>query len=230
MQPDLAIALDLPTAREALALVDTLGAAVAWYKVGPVLFVSDGPAVVRALRERGKRVFLDLKWHDIPSTVAGGVRAAAGLGCELATLHLLGGRAMLEQAARSRNGSGLRLIGVGVLTSLDAAGYGAVVARSVSDVAEEQERLVRLALGAGLDGFVAAAAEAPRIRRAAGAQALLIAPGIRRAGAPADDQARTASPAEAVRAGVNLLVVGRSVSRAADPGAEVRAIRKEMAS
>jgi len=228
-RPDLAIALDLPNVRAALALVDAVGDEAAWYKVGPVLFVRDGPALVRELAGRGKRVFLDLKWHDIPNTVAGAVTAAAALGCELATLHLAGGRAMLEAAVSSRNGSGLRLIGVGVLTSFSAADYGAVMARGIADVADEQERLVRFALGSGLDGFVAAAPETPRIRRVAGASALLVSPGIRRAGAAADDQRRTATPAEAVRAGSDLLVVGRPVSGAKDPKGEVRAIRAEMA-
>jgi len=227
-RPDLAIALDLPDVRAALALVDAVGGEAVWYKVGPVLFVRDGPALVRELKARGKRVFLDLKWHDIPNTVAGAVTAAAGLGCELATLHLSGGRAMLEAASRSRDGSGLKLIGVGVLTSFNAADYGAVVARGIGDVGDEQERLVRFAMGAGLDGFVAAAAETPRIRLVAGEAALLVSPGIRRAGAAADDQRRVATPAEAARAGSNLLVVGRPVSGAKDPAAEVRAIRKEM--
>jgi orotidine-5'-phosphate decarboxylase len=227
-RPDLAIALDLPNVRAALALVDAVGGETAWYKVGPVLFVRDGPALVRELTGRGKRVFLDLKWHDIPNTVGGAVTAAAALGCELATLHLSGGRAMLESAVSSREGSGLKLIGIGVLTSFTAADYGAVMARGITDVGEEQERLVRFALGAGLDGFVAAASETPRIRRAAGDGALLVSPGIRRAGAAADDQRRVATPAEAVKAGSDLLVVGRPVSGAKDPAAEVRAIRAEM--
>jgi orotidine-5'-phosphate decarboxylase len=228
-RPDLAIALDLPDVPSALALVDAVGGEAEWYKVGPVLFVRDGPSLVKELAGRGKRVFLDLKWHDIPNTVAGAVGAAAALGCELVTLHMAGGRAMLEAAARSRNGSGLKLIGVGVLTSFSAADYGAAVARNVTDVGEEQERMVGLAMGVGLDGFVAAASETSRVRRAAGAAALLVAPGIRRAGAPADDPRRVATPAEAVRAGSDLLVVGRPVSGAKDPAADVRAIRKEMA-
>ena len=227
-RPDLAIALDLPDVPAALALVDAVGAAARWYKVGPVLFVRDGPALVQELQARGKHVFLDLKWHDIPNTVAGAVAAAAALGCQLATLHLSGGRAMLEAAARSRDGAALKLIGVGVLTSLNAADYGAVISRGVADVGDEQERLVRLAGGAGLDGFVAAAHEAARIRRAAGREALLVTPGIRPAGIAADDQARTATPEEAVRAGADLLVVGRPVTGSGDPAGVVRAIRAAM--
>ena len=117
---ELVIALDLPAAADALRLVDRIGEAGTWYKVGPVLFVSDGPSLVRALTARGKQVFLDLKWHDIPNTVSGAVTAASVLGASLATVHLAGGRAMLEAAASARNGAPLRLVGVGVLTSLGA--------------------------------------------------------------------------------------------------------------
>ncbi len=187
------MALDLPSAREALALVDRLGDAVRWYKVGPVLHVADGPAVVRALRERGKDVFLDLKWHDIPNTVAGAVEAAAGAGVALATVHLAGGVRMLEAAAGARRG-GLRLVGVGVLTSLDAAALGVVFGRPVTDLAEEQRRLVRLGVAAGLDGYVTAAAEARAVRALAGREAVIVVPGVRRAGDAAADQVRTATP------------------------------------
>jgi orotidine-5'-phosphate decarboxylase len=203
-----------------------LGDQAAWYKVGPVLAVSDGPALVRELTARGKAVFLDLKWHDIPSTAAGAVGAAAALGVALATVHLAGGRAMLDAAAAARAGSALRLVGVGVLTSLDAAQFGAILGRPVADVADEQERLVRSGLGV-LDGFVTAVAEAPRLRALAGAGAFLVTPGIRRAGEARGDQIRTATAAEAARAGSDLLVVGRPVTGAADPAAAFRALRAE---
>ena len=225
---DLAIALDLPTAAAALRLVDATGDAATWYKVGPVLFVADGPTVVRELCARGKRVFLDLKWHDIPNTVAGAVAAAAALGVELATLHLGGGPRMLEAAAASR-GVALTLVGVGVLTSLAAGEYGTVVGRAVADLGAEQERLVRLGMAAGLGGFVTAGSEARRLRALAGPGALLVVPGIRRAGEPAGDQRRTATPAEAAAAGADLLVVGRHVTAAADPRAAVLALRAELA-
>ncbi len=225
-QADIAIALDLPSGDEALALVDRVGDAVAWYKVGSVLAAREGPAVVRALRERGKSVFLDLKWHDIPNTVAGAVLSASSSGVSLATVHLSGGRAMLEAAAAAR-GSGLRLVGVGVLTSLDEDGYGAVVGRNVTDVGDEQQRLMQLGLGL-LDGFVTAPAETARIRRFAGADAFLVTPGIRPAGSEAGDQVRFATPAEAARAGSDLLVIGRPITGAKDPAAVVRAIRVDM--
>jgi orotidine-5'-phosphate decarboxylase len=224
---ELVVALDLASPRAALELVDRLGDAVRWYKVGPQLHVTDGPAIVRALGERGKDVFLDLKWHDIPNTVGGAVEAAADLGVALATVHLSGGAAMLEAAARARRG-GLRLVGVGVLTSLGAAEFGAVVGRPVADLAEEQRRLVRLGLAAGLDGYVAAAAEARAVRALAGSAAAIVVPGIRRASDAAADQVRTATPREAVDAGADFLVVGRPVVRAADPRAEALALAAEM--
>jgi len=226
---DLAIALDLPSAADALRLVDRLGGAGTWYKVGPVLFVSDGPALIRELRSRGKHVFLDLKWHDIPNTVAGAVAAAAKLGVELATVHLTGGRAMLEAASGARNGAELRLVGVGVLTSMNASDYASIVGRPVADAGAEQERLVRMAAGSGLDGFVCAVGEARRLRQLAGPSALLVTPGIRRPGEAAGDQQRTATPAEAVRAGSDLLVVGRPITGAEDPAAAVRLFRAELA-
>jgi orotidine-5'-phosphate decarboxylase len=222
---ELIVALDLP-AGAALELVDRLGDAVGWYKVGPVLHVADGPAVVSALQQRGKQVFLDLKWHDIPHAVAGAVVAAAQAGVALATVHLSGGPAMLEAAARARQG-GLRLLGVGVLTSLGAPEYGAVVGRPVGDIAEEQRRLVRLGAAAGLDGFVAAAAEARTVRAVAGPHALLVVPGVRRSRDAAADQVRTATPAEATGAGADFLVVGRPITGAADPRREAVLMAEE---
>lgn len=222
------MALDLARAAHALEVVDAIGPAVSWYKVGPPLFVSDGPRLVGQLLARGKRVFLDLKWHDIPSAVAGAVEAAAHLGVALATVHLAGGSRMLAAAVRARR-SGLRLVGVGVLTSLQSAEYGDVVGRSVDDLGAEQARLVRGAMGAGLDGFVVAVAEARLVRRLAGPEALLVTPGIRRASDAAGDQSRAASPKEAVRAGADLLVVGRPITGSADPLATVMAILGEMA-
>jgi orotidine-5'-phosphate decarboxylase len=224
---ELVVALDQRTGREALALVDALGAGVSWYKVGPVLHVAEGPALVRSLRERGKRVFLDLKWHDIPATVAGAVAAAAADGVSLATLHLAGGAAMLAAAVGSRRGA-TKLVGVGVLTSLDPAAYAAVVGRPVAALAEEQRRLVRLGMAAGLDGYVAAAPEARAVREEAGAHVTVVVTGVRRAGQSVGDQARPATPREAARAGADFVVVGRPITGAADPGREVRAIMEEL--
>lgn len=228
-RPEICVALDVPTPAEALRLADALGDGMRWYKVGPILFLRDGPALVRALIGRGRRVFVDLKWHDIPSTVAGACAAAAELGASLATVHLAGGRAMLEAAVAARGHVELGLVGVGVLTSFTAETYGTAIGRAVTDVGAEQERMVGAALGSGLDGFVCAVAEAPALRRLTGPEALLVTPGIRRDGDAVDDQRRTATPQEAVRAGADLLVVGRPVTAAADPVAAVRALVAGMA-
>jgi orotidine-5'-phosphate decarboxylase len=224
--PELVVALDLPAARDALRLVDQLGELAGCYKVGPVLHVSDGPAVIRALRERGKRVFLDLKWHDIPATVGSAVASAAEAGVSLATLHLAGGPRMLEAAVTAPR-DGLALIGVGVLTSLGPEEYASVVGRPVGDIAAEQARLVRLGVTAGLDGYVAAAAEARAIRAVAGVRATIVVPGVRRSGETAGDQTRVATPREAARAGADLLVVGRPITASADPRREAMAIVAE---
>jgi len=223
---ELAVALDTGDLRQALALEEAIGDAASWYKIGPVLCINEGAAAVRELRARGKRVFLDLKWHDIPNTVARAVSVAGELGVALATVHLAGTTRMLEAAVRARSGE-LRLVGVGVLTSLDAAQFAEAVGRPVKDVEEEQRRLVRLGVGAGLDGYVAAAPEARAVRAVAGAGALIVVPGIRRTAEAAGDQARTATPREAAAAGADILVVGRPVTAAADPGREAAAIAAE---
>jgi orotidine-5'-phosphate decarboxylase len=223
---ELAVALDAGPLPRALALVDAIGDAVRWYKVGPVLCISEGAAVVRELRARGKRVFLDLKWHDIPNTVSRAVAVAGDVGVALATVHLAGGVRMLEAAVQAKAGE-LRLLGVGVLTSLDAGQYGDVVGRAVADVREEQRRLVRAGVTAGLDGFVSAASEVEAVRAVAGARSFIVVPGIRRAADPAGDQARTATPREALQAGADLLVVGRPITAAPDPRREAEAIARE---
>ncbi len=232
--PSLVVALDVADPGHALGLVDALGDAVEWYKVGPVLHVADGPAVVRTLRAQGKQVFLDLKWHDIPNTVAGAVAAAARAGAALATVHLAGGAKMLEAAVASR--AKLRLLGVGVLTSLGPDDYAGVVGRPVADLGQEQRRLVRLGVAAGLDGYVAAAAEAAAVRVVAGARTLVAVPGVRRSGGGGRegdgvlDQVRVATPSDAVGAGADFVVVGRPITGAPDPRAEALAVLEEMRS
>jgi orotidine-5'-phosphate decarboxylase len=224
---DLVVALDLPGAAAALRVVDRLRDVVGWYKVGSQLYAAEGPSVVREIRARGGRVFLDLKWHDIPATVAGAVDAAAGIGVSLATVHLAGGRAMLEAAARAAAGR-VRLVGVGVLTSLDAPAYSEVVGRPVADLGAELERLARIGIAAGLDGVVTSPLEVRRLRAALGPGALLVVPGIRRAGDAAFDQIRTAGPADAVAGGADLLVVGRPVTEAADVRAAALELLQQM--
>jgi orotidine-5'-phosphate decarboxylase len=220
---EIIVAFDQDNARDALALADRLPE-LTWAKVGPVLFVRDGPALVREFLARGTRVFLDLKWHDIPSTVAGAVAAARDQGVHLATVHCLGGVAMLE-AARQAAGD-LALVGVTVLTSHDAAGFAGVVGRPVDALSGEAERLAQLARAAGLRGVVSSGHEVAALRRLLGPDAWIVVPGVRRPGEPASDQARTVGPAEAVRAGASHLVVGRSITDSADP---VRAYREFQA-
>ena len=210
------LALDLP-GEDARQLLDRIPE-VRWVKVGSILFASEGPALVRDLVRRGLRVFLDLKWHDIPNTVAGAVASARDLGVTMATVHALGGRAMMEAAARTAGGE-LGLVGVTVLTSHTPEGYGRAVGRPGVLLMEEVGRLACEALGAGLRGIVCSPLEVAQVRAAAGPSAWLVVPGIRRPDDPAGDQIRTATPAQAVAAGATHLVVGRPVLEAADPRA-----------
>jgi orotidine-5'-phosphate decarboxylase len=221
------VALDLPSGDEALRLLDRLPD-VAWVKVGSILMTREGPGLVRRLVDRGLRVFLDLKWHDIPNTVAGAVAAARDQGVSMATVHALGGPRMLEAAA-AEAGEALGLVGVTVLTSHDAATYGAAVGRDGVDLLAEVERHAAAAIGSGLRGIVCSPQEVARVRARVGAGAWLVVPGIRRAGDAAGDQVRTAGPADAVRAGATHLVVGRPILAAGDPGAAFAAIRAEAA-
>lgn len=211
---EVVVAFDLPAGREALALAARLPA-LRWAKLGPVLFVREGPALVREFVARGVRVFLDLKWHDIPSTVAGAVGAARELGVSMATVHCLGGDVMLA-AAREAAGE-LALVGVTVLTSHDAGAFEGIVGRGVPDLGVEAERLARLAVRAGLRGVVASGHEVGMLRAALGQDAWLVVPGIRFSHDGPQDQARTVTPTEAVQRGATHLVVGRSIIHAADP-------------
>lgn len=225
---DIILALDLPTADAALELVDRLGDAVTRYKVGPVLYTRTGPSVVRELRARGKGVFLDLKFHDIPNTVAGAVAAAAELEVELLTLHATGGSEMMRAAREAAGTEGPKLLGVTLLTSLTPADVEEIWGKELMSVREETLRLAGLAAEAGLDGVVASVLETEAIRRRQGSDFLVVTPGIRPAGSLPGDQSRTATPAEAARAGADLLVIGRPVTAAADPVAAVERIRAEL--
>ncbi len=222
---DLILALDLPSAAEAFRLLDRVPEA-RWVKVGPILFTREGPALVRALRARGVAVFLDLKWHDIPNTVAGAVAAAVEEGVALATIHALGGQKMMEAAARAADGR-VGIVGVTVLTSHDSVGFSAVVGRTVPDLEAEAVRLSRMAGQAGLAGVVCSPHEIRAVRGVLPGGAWVVVPGIRRAEDAAGDQVRTAGPGAAAAAGATHLVVGRPVLQAADPGAVFRAIAGE---
>lgn len=226
---EIIVALDLPTAPEALSLVDRLGDAVGFYKVGAPLFTRVGPAIVEELNRRGKRVFLDLKYHDIPNTVAQAVSAAAELEISLLTIHASGGSAMLRAAREVvARGEGPRLVGVTLLTSFSAADVEEVWDKELRSLREEVARLAAVAAEAGLDGVVASALEAEALKRRHGPEFLVVTPGIRPAGHLAGDQARIATPADAVRAGSDYLVIGRPVLTAEDPNGVIDTILAQM--
>ena len=223
---ELILALDLPRGADALTLLDRLPQ-LRWVKVGSVLMTREGPEFVRILAARGLKVFLDLKWHDIPNTVAGAVAAARELGVSLATVHTLGGAAMLEAAATA-GGSELGLVGVTVLTSHDSTGYGQAVGRSQVNVSQEVERLASLGARAGLRGFVCSPHEVSVLRRGLGPDPLIVVPGIRRRSDVVGDQVRVAPAKDAVTNGATHLVVGRPVLQATDPALALEELMKEI--
>ena len=214
---ELITALDFPDVASAMAMVDAIGDGCLWYKVGKQLFTSEGPQVVRALKERGKKVFLDLKYHDIPNTVAGAVRAAGSIGADLCNVHASGGPAMLRAAAEAARDAGIVCIAVTVLTSLDAEELRAVGISA--SLAEQVERLARLTQESGLAGVVCSALELPVIRKVCGKDFLTVVPGIRPAGSSADDQRRVMTPRMAAEAGADFIVVGRPITKAENPRA-----------
>ena len=230
------IALDVPTASAGLALADTLRGAVGGYKIGMQLFTAAGPDVVRSLVDRGDRVFLDLKFHDIPNTVAGAVASATELGVWMVNVHAAGGRAMLEAAAASAKTTASKtgrsrplVIAVTVLTSIDAAALASTGVQG--SPLEQVVRLAKLTQDCGLDGVVASPLETAAIRAACGPDFVVVTPGIRGGSAAAgkDDQQRTMAPAEAVAAGSSYLVVGRPITGADDPRAAAVRIGQEIA-
>jgi orotidine-5'-phosphate decarboxylase len=223
----LAVALDVPDTRAALDLVDRLGDSCRWFKVGMELYYSAGNALIAELQARGHKIFLDLKLHDIPNTVAGGVRSLSHLGAGLLTVHAGGGGAMLRAAADAATGPAApRLLAVTVLTSMDAQELGAV---GVSASAAEQVlRLARLAWSSGIRGMVCSAEEVASLRKELGPEAFLVVPGIRPAGSSKDDQSRVATPGDAILAGASMLVVGRPITKSADPADAARTILHEI--
>jgi orotidine-5'-phosphate decarboxylase len=224
----LIVALDYPTAASALDLVARLENRVVWFKVGLELYLATGPSIVEILRDRGFNVFVDLKLHDIPNTVAGAVRSLASYGASLLTVHAAGGRPMLVAAseAAERIPQGPELIAVTVLTSMDAQ---MLAQTGVPDTPLAQAvRLAKLAHAAGVSGMVCSPQECPQLRAYLGPYRLLVVPGIRPAGSPSDDQSRISTPAMALHDGASLLVVGRPITRAPDPGAAAEAILREM--
>ena len=226
---DVIVALDYPSADEALAMVEQLGQPATFYKVGLELYTRGGPSVVESLAALGKRVFLDLKLHDIPNTVAGAVRSASELGVDLLTVHTAGGPAMLEAAAEA-SGPDMRILGVTLLTSLTSTDLEVVWGREIRSIREEVGRLTDLAVACELDGVVASALEVSWIRNRVEQDFLVVTPGIRPTGADRGDQRRVATPADAVSAGSDYLVVGRPVTQADDPVAALAALLAELGS
>ena len=224
---DLIVALDLPNADEALGLVDGLGDDTGYYKVGAQLFTREGPALIQELKDRDKRVFLDLKYYDIPHTVARSVEAAAELDVDMLTVHASGGSAMMQAAREAVGLDGPLLVGVTLLTSFSGADVEEIWDKELRSLRDDVARLAALAAEAGLDGVVSSALEVEALKRRHGDDFVVVTPGIRPEGDPRGDQARVATPAEAVRAGADYLVVGRPVHAAEDPPAAFAAIMAE---
>jgi orotidine-5'-phosphate decarboxylase len=224
---DLIVALDVSSSNEIAPILDQLPATVSYYKVGLELFTAEGPKALLPLKERGKKIFLDLKLHDIPRTVERAVRSAAALGVDLLTVHATGGRAMLRAAADAANECGLKLVAVTTLTSLDQSDLNDIgITRSV---AEQTAAVGKLAIDSGIHGLVCSPLEVGTFRKVLGPDPILVTPGIRPAGADVGDQKRIATPADAVRDGSSLLVVGRPILEAADPGVAAQIVLDQMA-
>jgi orotidine-5'-phosphate decarboxylase len=220
----LIIALDVSSAAAAQKIVAAVGDSALTYKVGMQLYTAAGPQVVRDLVTSGRQVFLDLKYHDIPNTTAAAVREAASLGVSMVTVHASGGGNMLRaatEAARSVNPD-LMVLAVTVLTSMDDNDLGKLGVRG--RVVDQVLRLSALALSDGCHGVVASALEASPLRAELGNGFAIVTPGVRPSGTDHGDQARVATPAEAIAAGATHIVVGRPITAAADPAAEARAI------
>jgi len=231
--PEVIVALDYPNPEAAWKLVSLLPEST-WFKVGLELFTAAGPSVVERLVGDGRHVFLDLKLHDIPNTVAGAVQAAVRFGVRLLTVHGAGGEAMLRAAAdsagasNSATGMDLRLLAITVLTSLDDAALASVMGPRAR-VEETAGRLAGLARESGIDGAVCSVNEARAVKMSCGNEFLVVTPGIRLAGESVDDQKRVATPGVARAAGADFLVVGRTITRAEDPAHALETIRQAAA-
>jgi orotidine-5'-phosphate decarboxylase len=213
------VALDVASADAAMAIVDRLGARCRFYKVGNELFTAAGPDVVKRVRDSGADVFLDLKFHDIPNTVAGGVRSAAAMGARLVTVHASGGQAMLEAAVKAAGDqTQCGILAVSVLTSLTESDVAAAWGRERVDMRAEVLRLAGVAAAAGVHGLVCAGSEASAVRAKFGEKLAVLVPGVRPAGAASQDQARVVTPHEVAEAGARYMVLGRAVTAASDPG------------
>ncbi len=222
------VPLDVPTAAEALELVEYLGDTCRFYKVGNELFTATGPAIVQELRRREKDVFLDLKFHDIPNTVAGGVRNAAALGARLVTVHATGGLAMLKAAVEAA-GPRCSVLAVTVLTSLTGEEVSQAWGKSGPlDLSAEVMRLADLALEAGCHGIVCSGKEAAMVRDRFGDRLAILVPGVRTAGGATQDQARVVTPQQAVEAGARYIIAGRMITAATDRRAAMQRLLAEL--
>lgn len=226
-------ALDVHSLEDMKKLVETLGDSVSFYKVGMELFYSAGPGAVRYLKDQGKHVFLDLKVHDIPNTVGQSIRALTRLGADLMTLHGTGGRAMMEAAAEAVRDEAAklnierpRLLAVTVLTSIDEDAWKEIGGKY--SIAESVKNLAKLAKEAGIDGTVSSPYEAKEIREMNGHDFLIVTPGIRPTFAVANDQKRFTTPSQALRDGASHLVIGRPITKAADPKEAAEKILAEI--
>ena len=226
----LIVALDVSSAAAARKIVAAVGDSAYTYKVGMQLYTAEGPAVVRDLISAGRRVFLDLKYHDIPNTVGAAVREAAELGVSMLTVHASGGGPMLKAASQAAAASSHAplVLAVTVLTSLDESELNKLGVHG--SVVDQVLRLAALALSNGCGGVVASAHEAQALRADLGQEFTIVTPGVRPAGTGRDDQARVVTPAEAVAAGSTYIVVGRPITDAPDPAAEARSILAQIAS
>ena len=226
---ELIVALDVASVPEVKRVVDLLGDAVSFYKIGLELFSAEGPSVVDTVKARNKKVFLDLKLHDIPRTVERAVKAGAALGVDLMTVHAVGGRAMIraaKEAALSVGEGAPKILAVTVLTSLDQSDLTDIgVTR---DVGAQVEVMGEFAFANGADGIVCSPREVLHMRTLLGSDVLLVTPGVRLAGGDVGDQKRVATPAQAVRDGSTHLVVGRPILEAADPRAAALEFVRQM--
>ena len=223
----LIVALDVSSSAAARKIVAAVGDSAHAYKVGMQLYTAEGPAIVRELVGSGRKVFLDLKYHDIPNTVGSAVREAAQLGVSMLNVHASGGGKMLRAAVEAAQGNpNLLVLAVTVLTSLDDADLNMLGVRG--GTLDQVLRLAALALSNGCQGVVASAQEASALREEFGRDFTIVTPGVRPAGSGADDQARIVTPAEAIAAGASYIVVGRPITEATDPAAEARAILGQL--
>ena len=224
----LIVALDVKSNAAALKLVEQLGDAVSFYKIGSPLFTRTGPDIIKKLKQAGKKIFLDLKFHDIPNTVTQAVEAAAALDVDLLTVHAGGGGTMIKAAREAVGDEGPRILAVTILTSFSVDDVGEVWGKQLNSMREEVARMAQLASDAGAHGVIASPLEAETLKRRHGADFLVVTPGIRPPGGKLGDQQRTATPGDAIRAGADYLVVGRPVIEAKDPVAVVTQMHEEM--